>query len=68
MRGAAVAAHAPCLASGSVWSGSNGLSDPDDILSQCKLLDSVAGAVHVHGDAPARPWDALKDQYERQIA
>ena len=37
-------------------------------MFKCKLLESVAGAVHVHGDAPARPWDALKDQYERQIA
>ena len=50
---------APCLASGSVWSDSNGLSDRDIILSRCKLLKSVAGAVHVHRYAPARPWDAL---------
>ena len=52
--------HAPCLAAGSVWSGSINLSDRDDILSKCKLLESVAGAVHVHRDAPARQWDALK--------
>ena len=29
-------------------------------MFKCKLLESVAGAVHVHGDAPARPWGALK--------
>ena len=59
---------APCLASESVWSDSNGLSDRDIILSRCKLLKSVAGSVHVHRYAPARPWDALNIQDEHQIA
>ena len=29
-------------------------------MSQCKLLESLVGAVHVYGDASARPWAALK--------
>ena len=40
-------------------SDSNGCSDWYDILSRYELPGSVAGAVHVRGDAPARPWDAL---------